>query len=124
MDLFTALGIFAFAIIIPTLVIMYIGYKQFTKGLWKQYTMWLVISGTLMTVYLFSFVIAKMGFYPRYYNHILMFGFLAESIAALTYIKSSEILRTMANKFGFAHKPIHETLKLGEEKSKIIKVRK
>ncbi len=116
MDFFTTLGISAFAIIIIALIIVYISYTQFTKGMWKQYTMWLVISGTLMSIYLLSFVIAKMGFYPGYYNHILLLGFLAESIAALTYIKSSEVLKTMANKLGFAHKPIHETLKLGEIK--------
>lgn len=119
MDFFIALGIVNFGIVLIAYILAVMSYRQFTKGMWKQYTLWLVISATFMTIYLISFVIAKMGLYPKYYNHILLFGFMSESIAALFYIKSSEVLRAMANKFGFAHKTIHETLNLGKEEKDI-----
>ncbi len=96
------LGVISIMLIAIASVMMLVSYNQLTKGHWKKYVLWLMLSGMLMSVYMLSFVIAKMGVYPQYYSYILLVGFLAESIAALTYIKSSHALRAMGNKFGFA----------------------
>lgn len=96
------LGVVSIMLIAIASVMMLISYSHLTKGHWKRYVLWLMLSGMLMSVYLLSFVIAKMGIYPQYYSHVLLVGFFAESIAAITFIKSSHALRAMGNKFGFA----------------------
>jgi len=112
------IGIVSIVIITIASVMMLLAHRKLTKGHWKRYVFWLLLSGGLMSLYLLSYVIAKMDVYPGYYSQILLIGFVAETVAALTYIKSSHVLNTMGNEFGFADHSFLKNLGNKEEKQK------
>ena len=110
------IGIASIVIIAIAFVMMLIAYKKLTKGHWKRYVFWLVVSGGLMSLYLLSYLIAKMDIYQGYYSQILLIGFVAETFAALTYIRSSHVLNNMGNEFGLARHSFFKNLNNKEEK--------
>lgn len=113
MTLLQYLTITAFCLLLIAFVFILATNRKYTKGLWKTYIGWLVISGVLMSVYLFASVLSKTALASKYAHIIIIIGFVSEAIASITYIKSSNVLNSMAKRLGFAKEmSVEETLKL------------
>lgn len=117
-DIYYGLALTALILTPIAFVVMLIGYKQFTKGLWKEYTKWLAVAATLMAIYLLTITVASLFKTSKYHQWLLIGGFVAESFAALAYIKSSHLLNIMGNKFGFRHALLNKALKTGKDEKK------
>lgn len=117
-DILKYMAVASFLLIGLAFIMMILTYTAYTKGYWKTYIKWLMISGLLMGIYLVSSVLSKLDMAKGYANLISIIGFVLEAIAALTYIKSSSVLDLMGTKYGFAKKGVSETLKLKPVKVK------
>ena len=83
MALLNYLIIAAFCLLPIALILMLITNTKYTKGSWRTFIGWLVISGVLMSIYLFASVLSKTEFAANYAAIINIIGFIAVAVAAI-----------------------------------------
>lgn len=81
----------------------------FTKGLVRDFVIWLMLSMFFISLHLFGDVIIDLTKNPAFglnsfSNWAYLFSFLAVFIAAICFVKAIYILKKMAMLYGFAKK--------------------